>query len=117
MTTAVLRKLCHQIPWCQQAVLEPTVELALEIAREGREGLGSRHLAAASISDRLGAVAIVASESGVVRVFHAGRIEAALMPELWLLDRHHTQLGLNPGGVEAQRLGVAAGSANQIGRD
>src|SRR4029450_505150 len=35
-------------------------------------GLGSRHLAAASISHRLGAVAIVVSESGVVRVFHHG---------------------------------------------
>src|SRR3982751_1624288 len=32
-------------------------------------GLGSRHLAAASISKRLGVVAIVVSESGIVRVF------------------------------------------------
>jgi DNA integrity scanning protein DisA with diadenylate cyclase activity len=54
-------------------------------------GFGSRHLAAASISQRLGAVAIVVSESGVVRVFHRGQIEATLIPELWLLDRHHTQ--------------------------
>lgn len=51
-------------------------------------GLGSRHLAAASISQRLGVVAIVVSESGVVRVFHAGELEATLIPELWLLDRH-----------------------------
>jgi DisA bacterial checkpoint controller nucleotide-binding len=50
-------------------------------------GLGSRHLAAASISQRLGAIAIVVSESGVVRVFHRGEIEATLIPELWLLDR------------------------------
>jgi diadenylate cyclase len=56
-------------------------------------GLGSRHLAAASISQRLGAVAIVVSESGVVRVFHRGEIEATLIPELWLLDRHRAQLG------------------------
>jgi diadenylate cyclase len=53
-------------------------------------GFGSRHLAAASISYRLGAIAIVVSESGVVRVFHGGQIEATLIPELWLLDRHHT---------------------------
>ena len=175
MTIAVLKKLCGAIPWCDPAVLEQTVELALEIAREGREGrrigtlftlgkaeavlaasrplildplaahapgrthisdpnlrgtikelaqldgafvisdtgtvvaacryldasveqidlplgLGSRHLAAASISQRLGAIAIVVSESGVVRVFHRGDIEAALIPELWLLDRHHAQL-------------------------
>ena len=56
-------------------------------------GLGSRHLAAASISQRLGAIAIVVSESGVVRVFHRGEIEATLIPELWLLDRHHAQVG------------------------
>ena len=38
MTIAVLKKLCSTIPWCDPAVLEQTVELALEIAREGREG-------------------------------------------------------------------------------
>ena len=38
MTTSVLEKLCCQIPWCQPAILESTLELALEIAREGREG-------------------------------------------------------------------------------
>lgn len=173
--SAVFEKLCDQIPWCQQAILESTLELALEIAREGREGrrigtlftlgkpdavlaasrplildplvghaperthimdpdlrgtikelaqldgafviseagtvvaacryldtsveqielplgLGSRHLAAASVSQRLGAIAIVVSESGVVRVFHEGRLEATVIPELWLLDRHHAQL-------------------------
>jgi diadenylate cyclase len=174
MTIAALKKLCGQIPWCEPAVLESTLEMALEIAREGREGrrigtvftlgkaeavlaasralildplaghtpartyisdpdlrgtikelaqldgafviselgtvvaacryldasveqidlplgFGSRHLAAASISQTLGAVAIVVSESGVVRVFHGGHIEATLIPELWLLDRHLTQ--------------------------
>jgi DNA integrity scanning protein DisA with diadenylate cyclase activity len=187
MTIAALKTLCSRIPWCEPAVLEPTVELALEIAREGREGrrigtlftlgeadavlaasrplildplaahapqrthitdadlrgtikelaqldgafvisdsgtvlaacryldasveqielplgLGSRHLAAASISQRLGAIAIVVSESGVVRVFHRGEIEATLIPELWLLDRHHSQLGGR--GVEEQPRGV-----------
>ena len=37
MTTAELKKLCSQIP-CDPAVLEATIELALKIAREGREG-------------------------------------------------------------------------------
>jgi diadenylate cyclase len=172
--SAVLEKLCGQIMWCRPVLLEATLELALEIAREGREGrrigtlftvgkadavlaasrplildplvghaperthitdpdlrgtikelaqldgafviseagtvvaacryldasveqielplgLGSRHLAAASVSQRLGAIAIVVSESGVVRVFHDGQRQAAVIPELWLLDRHHAQ--------------------------
>ncbi len=176
MTIAILKELCAVIPWCDPAVLEQTVELGLEIAREGREGrrigtlftlgaedavlaasrplildplaghapgrthigdpnlrgtikelaqldgafviseagfvvaacryldasveqidlplgLGSRHLAAASISQRLGAIAIVVSESGVVRIFHRGVMEATLIPELWLLDRHHAHVG------------------------
>jgi len=190
--------LCRQVPWCAPRVLESTVELALEIAREGREGrrigtlftlgraeavlsasramildplaghaparthitdpdlrgtikelaqldgafvisetgtvvascryldasveqielplgFGSRHLAAASISRLVGAVAIVVSESGVVRVFHQGQIEATLIPELWLLDRHHTQLSLGAaGGVEVQRLGLEALAVDEV---
>jgi DNA integrity scanning protein DisA with diadenylate cyclase activity len=38
MTIAALRTLCSRIPWCEPAVLESALELALEIAREGREG-------------------------------------------------------------------------------
>jgi DNA integrity scanning protein DisA with diadenylate cyclase activity len=176
MTIESLRKLCAGIPWCDPRILEQTVELALEIAREGREGrrigtlftfgaaeavlgasrplildplaghplekrhigdpnlrgtikelaqldgafvvsgdgivvaacryldasvekidlplgLGSRHLAAATVSHALGAIAIVVSESGVVRIFHKGVMVATLIPELWLLDRHHAQVG------------------------
>jgi DNA integrity scanning protein DisA with diadenylate cyclase activity len=186
MTIAVLKELSGKIPWCEETVLEATLDLALEIAREGREGrrigtlftlgnaeavlaasrplildplaghaparteigdpdlrgtikelaqldgafvisdagtvvaacryldasadeielplgLGSRHLAAASISRKLGAIAIVVSESGVVRVFHAGHIEATLIPELWLLDRHQARRGSR--GAEEQRWG------------
>ena len=70
-------------------------------------GLGSRHLAAASMSQRLGIVAIVVSESGIVRLFHDGRIEAALIPELWLLDRHRAQPSLSDAvGVAGQRVDV-----------
>ena len=198
MTIAALKTLCSRIPWCERAVLQSVLELALEIAREGREGrrigtlftvgkaddvlaasralildplvghaparthisdpdlrgtikelaqldgafviseagtvlaacryldasveqidlplgFGSRHLAAASISRRLGIVAIVVSESGVVRVFHNGQIESTLIPELWLLDRHHTQLSLAAAGaVEARRLGTATLSLSEI---
>jgi DNA integrity scanning protein DisA with diadenylate cyclase activity len=200
MTTSALEKLCRQIPWCHRAILESTLELALEIAREGREGrrigtlftlgkadavmaasrplildpllghaparthitdpdlrgtikelaqldgafvisetgavvaacryldasveqielplgLGSRHLAAASVSQRLGAIAIVVSESGVVRVFHDGQLEAALIPELWLLDRHHAQLGRPDVEGEHHSLDVFKVKAGGRGRE
>src|SRR5678816_2142181 len=198
MTIAALKTLCSRVPWCAPAVLESVLELALEIAREGREGrrigtlftlgkadavlaasralildplaghaparthitdpdlrgtmkelaqldgafvisedgivvaacryldasveqvelplgFGSRHLAAASVSQRLATVAIVVSESGVVRVFYDGQIVATLIPELWLLDRHHTQLSAAAaGGVEAQRLGTMPLSLSEV---
>ena len=62
--------------------------------------------AAASISQRLGAIAIVVSESGVVRVFHRSEIAATLIPELWLLDRHHAQLGGRGGDEQPRGLEV-----------
>jgi DNA integrity scanning protein DisA with diadenylate cyclase activity len=201
MTITALKALCSRIQWCEPTVLESAVELALEIAREGREGrrigtlftvgkaddvlaasralildplaghaparthitdpnlrgtmkelaqldgafvisdrgivvaacryldasveqidlplgFGSRHLAAASISQRLRVIAIVVSESGVVRVFHAGQIEATLIPELWLLDRHHTQLSVAAAGaIEAQRLGTVPLSLSEVGEE
>jgi hypothetical protein len=41
-------------------------------------------------------------------VFYGGQIEATLIPELWLLDRHHTQLSAAAAGAaEARRLGAA----------
>jgi DNA integrity scanning protein DisA with diadenylate cyclase activity len=51
-------------------------------------GLGGRHMAAASISKTTSAVAVVVSESSMVRVFDDGRLIAEIMPELWMLDRH-----------------------------
>jgi diadenylate cyclase len=199
MTIAALKALCSRISWCQPAVLESALELALEIAREGREGrrigtlftvgkvdavlaasralildplaghapprthitnpdlrgtikelaqldgafvisetgnfvaacryldasveqieiplgFGSRHLAAASVSHRLGAVAIVVSESGVVRVFFGGQIAATLIPELWLLDRHTQPSAVAAGSVEAQHLGTSLLSLSQVSR-
>src|SRR4026208_1560828 len=38
MTLTTIQKVCAAVPWCEQSVLEPTLELALEIVREGREG-------------------------------------------------------------------------------
>ena len=55
-------------------------------------GLGSRHVAGASISAVTDAVAIVVSESAMVRVFDNGSLIAEIIPELWLLSHHNVQL-------------------------
>lgn len=54
-------------------------------------GLAARHLAGASISLTTGAVAVVVSESSIVRVFDDGEIVSEILPELWLMSRiaHH----------------------------
>ena len=52
-------------------------------------GLGSRHMAAASISYQTSAVAVVVSESSVVRVFDNGELISEIIPELWML-RHYS---------------------------
>ena len=167
--------ICTDANWCPRGVLEATLELAVEIAREGREGrrigtlftigradavlrssrplildpialhpreareitdpnlrgtmkelaqldgafvldedgivvaacryldtssadvnvtfgVGSRHIAAASITKAVGCIAIVVSESAVVRIFQRGELEAEILPELWLMSRHSLQL-------------------------
>jgi hypothetical protein len=48
-------------------------------------GLGSRHVAAASVSKHTGAVAVAVSESSVVRMFDDGEIVSEIIPEIWLL--------------------------------
>ena len=48
-------------------------------------GLGSRHVAAASVSSRTNAVAVAVSESSTVRMFDDGELVVAIIPELWLL--------------------------------
>jgi diadenylate cyclase len=50
-------------------------------------GLGSRHLAAASITTVTRAVGIVVSESAIVRIFQGGTLIGDIIPELWLLSR------------------------------
>ena len=50
-------------------------------------GVGSRHLAGASISKVTCATAIVVSESAIVRVFEGGVLIGDILPELWLLSR------------------------------
>ena len=169
------RTICGKVRHCNQENLEPVIELAVEIAREGREGrrigtlftfgdadavlersrplildplaghsdearsirdpnlrgtikelaqldgafvvsdqgivvsacryldaaasdvtlpygMGSRHLAGGSISQVTNAIAIVVSESSMVRVFDDGKLIAEIIPELWLMDRYQVQL-------------------------
>lgn len=50
-------------------------------------GLGTRHAAAASITSATDAIAIVVSQSSVVRVYSDGEIRAEIVPELFLLSR------------------------------
>ena len=174
-SVTMFKPICAQLRRCQKENLEPVIELAVEIAREGREGrrigtlftfgdaeavlarsrplildplaghsdesrsvrdpnlrgtvkelaqldgafvvsnsgsvvsacryldamasnvilpfgLGSRHVAGASISAVTSAVAIVVSESAMVRVFNNGKLIAEIIPELWLLSHHDIQL-------------------------
>jgi len=64
-------------------------------------GLGSRHVAGASISRNTGAVAIVVSQSAVVRLFCHGDLVAEILPELWMLDRHRANVR---GAVKEERF-------------
>ena len=50
-------------------------------------GLGTRHAAAASITTATDAIAIVVSQSSIVRVYARGEIRAEIVPELFLLSR------------------------------
>ena len=73
-------------------------------------GLGSRHIAAASISFATNAVAIVVSESSIVRVFDHGALVAEIIPELWLLSRHETALRGHIKRDEQHQLAIVTGA-------
>jgi diadenylate cyclase len=51
-------------------------------------GLGTRHIAAASISAMTSCIAVVVSESSIVRLYVDGILVNEILPELWLLHRH-----------------------------
>ncbi len=55
-------------------------------------GLGSRHVAAASISRDTQAVAVVVSESSIVRIFNAGKLVTEIIPEIWLFGREYSKI-------------------------
>jgi diadenylate cyclase len=62
-------------------------------------GLGTRHAAAASISAATRAIAIVVSQSSIVRVFAGGEMRAEIIPELFLMS---TQQLFTPDAVVRQ---------------
>lgn len=55
-------------------------------------GLGTRHMAGASISKRTGCVSVVVSKSSWVRVFEGGEIVSEIIPEFWLLSKFGTHI-------------------------
>lgn len=55
-------------------------------------GLGSRHMAAASITRETDAIAVVVSESSLVRIFDHGELVSEIIPELWMLSRYSLHL-------------------------
>ena len=59
-------------------------------------GLGSRHMAGASVSHRTNAVAVVVSESSMVRIFDDGELVSEITPELWMLGRYSSYLEGDP---------------------
>ena len=69
-------------------------------------GLGSRHIAAASISFATKAVAVVVSESSIVRIFQRGALLAEIIPELWLFNRHEVALRGQVKRDEQHRLAI-----------
>ena len=55
-------------------------------------GLGSRHVAGASISRDTRAVAVVVSESSMVRMFDDGELVSEIVPELWMIDGYTSRM-------------------------
>jgi DNA integrity scanning protein DisA with diadenylate cyclase activity len=55
-------------------------------------GLGSRHIAAASMTQQTDALAVVVSESSIVRVFNGGVLIAEILPEIYLLNRFNSHV-------------------------
>jgi DNA integrity scanning protein DisA with diadenylate cyclase activity len=68
-------------------------------------GLGSRHMAAASITKLTNSVAVVVSESSVVRIIDDGEIVSEIIPELWMFKRYSA---LSKGKMVEQEIIVSA---------
>jgi diadenylate cyclase len=114
--TQVYEEICTEKREVDTRVLEQTVSLAVEIAREGREGrkIGTLFLVGdsgevikrskplildpllghpdASISRQTRAVAVVVSESSMVRMFDDGELVSEIVPELWMIDGYTSRM-------------------------
>ena len=55
-------------------------------------GLGSRHMAAASVSNYTDAVAVAVSESSMVRMFDDGDLISEIIPEVWMMNGYNSKL-------------------------
>jgi diadenylate cyclase len=77
-------------------------------------GLGSRHIAAASISGSTGAIAIVVSESSIVRLYATGVLVTEILPEIWLLHRYMPHI-VKPNfeSDDLQNLGIISDTTRQ----
>ena len=64
-----------------------TVNVDVSAPENFLPGLGTRHAAGASVSRTTSAIAVVVSQSSVVRVFADGDLRAEIIPELFLLSR------------------------------
>lgn len=72
-------------------------------------GLGSRHVAAASITLDTNAVAVVVSESSVVRILDDGKIIAEIIPELWLIQRASSHIeGGDMEEIEEENIAIVS---------
>ncbi|HZY65605.1 MAG TPA: diadenylate cyclase [Rubrobacteraceae bacterium] len=55
-------------------------------------GLGSRHMAAASVSKYTDAVSVAVSESSMVRMFDDGELISEIIPEVWMMNGYSSSL-------------------------
>lgn len=71
-------------------------------------GLGSRHVAAASITKQTKAVGVVVSESSIVRVFDDGEIISEIIPELWMFARYGSYLAGPVSEIQEEDLTIVS---------
>lgn len=55
-------------------------------------GLGSRHMAGASVSRSTDAVSVVVSESSMVRMFDDGELVSEIVPEIWMWNGYNSKM-------------------------
>ncbi len=77
-------------------------------------GLGSRHVAAASITLNTKAVAVVVSESSIVRIIDDGKIIAEIIPELWLIQRASSHIeGGDMEEIQEENIAIVSQEENK----